>query len=288
MSINPVVVDLSHWDKVTDLQAARRFGILGVIAKATQGTSVTDGTYAAIRAKAKAAGQVFGAYHFFEHGNVDQQIKHFLDVARPDDQTLLALDHEPYGAKTPKLDEARYFLETVAAKIGRKPILYSGNLIKEQLGSTVDLFFGGHRLWLAQYGSRPVTQRSWANPWIWQFTGDGNGPAPHNVPGISIDGGGIDINSFDGDEAKLRAEWISDGPAAVPTTEQPHHGVLWVQQSLNKLGVHPPLVADGDIGPLTIAAVRTFQKSAGLKVDGVAGPLTLAAIEVALDEILAA
>jgi lysozyme len=283
MPINPLVVDLSHYDKVTDLQAARRFGIAGVIAKATQGVSVTDGTYAAIRAKAKAAGMLWGAYHFLEHGNLDQQIKHFLDVARPDDQTLLALDHEPYGAKTPHLDEAQYFLETVRAKVGRKPIIYSGNLIKEQLGGRVDRFFGSHRLWLAQYGSKAVTQRSWSALWLHQYTGDGLGPTPHNVPGITIPGGkGIDINSYDGDEAKLRAEWVTDAPGHVSTIDVPAHGVLWLQQSLNKIGGIAALKEDGDIGPRTIAAIRQFQRGAGLKVDGIAGPLTTATIELKL------
>jgi hypothetical protein len=48
---------------------------------------------------------------------------------------------------------------------------------------------------------------------LWQFTGDGIGHKPHSVPGI-IDTG-IDINHFDGDAAKLAAEWSG------PTTVEP-------------------------------------------------------------------
>jgi GH25 family lysozyme M1 (1,4-beta-N-acetylmuramidase) len=281
--VNPLVVDVSHYDKITDLQAARRFGIAGIIAKATQGTSFVDGTYPAIRRKAAAAGMLFGAYHFLERGHVEEQVAHFLAVAKPDDETLLALDHEPYGAKTPTLEDARHFCELIAAKVGRKPVIYSGNLIKEQLAGHVDNFFSGHRLWLAQYGSKPVTQRSWAAPWLHQYTGDGVGPEPHNIPGISIPGGrGIDINSFDGDEVKLRVEWLSDPALPISTIDQPAHGVLWLQQSLNALGASPRVKEDGDIGPKTIAAVREFQRKAGLKVDGVAGPLTTASIEARL------
>lgn len=285
MTINPMVVDVSHYDVVTDLPAARAFGIVGIIAKASQGTSMTDSTYAATRRKAAAAGMLFGGYHFLERGRVAEQVAHFLAVAKPDDETLLALDHEPYGAKTPTLEEARQFCAAIAGKVGRKPIIYSGNLIKEQLAGHVDNFFSAHRLWLAQYGSKPVTQRSWAQPWLHQYTGDGSGPAPHNVPGIAIPGGrGIDINSFDGDAAKLRAEWMSDADDAVSTIDQPAHGVLWLQQSLNALGIEPRLVEDGDIGPKTIAGVREYQRTAGLKVDGVAGPLTTKSIETRLSK----
>lgn len=38
------------------------------------------------------------------------------------------------------------------------------------------------------------------------------------------------------------------------------------------------LVVDGDFGPLTLAAVKSFQSSHGLSVDGIVGPLTKAAL----------
>lgn len=57
--------------------------------------------------------------------------------------------------------------------------------------------------------------------------------------------------------------------------------VRWLQNALNEvLGTH--LVVDGDAGPATRSAVRSFQSSHGLTVDGVAGPRTLAALREAL------
>jgi GH25 family lysozyme M1 (1,4-beta-N-acetylmuramidase) len=97
--------------------------------------------------------------------------------------------------------------------VGRKPVLYSGFLIKQQLGSRIDGYLAAHRLWLAQYGPRPVTPLNWPSAWLWQFTGDGVGPEPHSVPGIV--GSGIDINSYEGDAVKLTAEWSG------PTTVEP-------------------------------------------------------------------
>jgi hypothetical protein len=56
--------------------------------------------------------------------------------------------------------------------------------------------------------------------------------------------------------------------------------VLAVQRILARLGFSSGTI-DGAYGPLTEAAVRRFQRSAGLVVDGVVGPLTSVALETA-------
>ena len=53
--------------------------------------------------------------------------------------------------------------------------------------------------------------------------------------------------------------------------------VAFVQSRLADQGVDPGPI-DGDFGPLTEAAVRSFQQMRGLDVDGVVGPQTLAAL----------
>src|SRR5262245_18802765 len=47
--------------------------------------------------------------------------------------------------------------------------------------------------------------------------------------------------------------------------------VKWVQTALNVLAAGPALDVDGAYGPLTIEAVKQFQRSNGLEVDGWAG-----------------
>lgn len=205
IKINPKVVDISHYDNVhpggfVDL---RKAGYLGVINKATQGSGMTDKTFALRRSAAREAGLLYGAYHYLTKGNVADQVTHFLDVVGTTDGIELALDHED---KTVDLGSARAFCERIHEAAGRWPLLYSGFLIKQQLGNKKDPFWSKIRLWLSHYNANPKWPAAWDKPWLWQFTGDGVGPSPHTVPGITIDGG-MDINSWAGTDDELKAQW---------------------------------------------------------------------------------
>ncbi len=69
-------------------------------------------------------------------------------------------------------------------------------------------------------------------------------------------------------------------PVCPPTVQSGSTGT-WVktlQQDLNSRGMTDqngnPLTVDGDFGPMTLYAVKTWQRKAGTTVDGVVGPLT--------------
>jgi putative chitinase len=79
-----------------------------------------------------------------------------------------------------------------------------------------------------------------------------------------------------------RTLWLARWKTALGSQNPTLHSTTWLQVSLNKLGVDPPLVPDGSYGPLTAAAVKDFQESQGLDADGKVGPETLAAIDAAL------
>ena len=213
MQINPKVIDIYHGDSVSSFQKAYDFGIRGVIHKATQGTNVTDHTYASRRRAATDAGLMWGAYHFNSGAPVADQVKHFLDVAEPDANTLMALDLEDNPGSNMTLAQARELMETLDAKLGRPCVLYSGNRIKELIAhadAETHAFFGKHKFWLCQYGPHAKLldvnghPLPWANYWIWQYTGDGIGMKPHAVPGIQNN---MDINHYDGTDDQLKAEW---------------------------------------------------------------------------------
>lgn len=205
--INPLVVDLSHWDPASDYSAVKRDGIVGVIYKATEGTGYTDPTYVSQQQAAKKAGLKWGAYHFATAASLQGQIENFLRFAAPDPDELFCLDWEDYGSNTMSQSQAETWIREVENAL-RRPgqcVLYSGNTAKEALGNKVNKFFGERRLWLCQYGSKPVWQKSWEKYWLWQYTDGLVGPEPHSISGI----GPCDVNSYDNGADMLIAEWAT-------------------------------------------------------------------------------
>lgn len=211
-TINFCVVDIFQGDNVSSFQKAAANGILGVIHKATTGATGKDKKYAQRRKAALAAGLLWGAYHWGTAAPVAAQVENFISTATPDNNTLVALDYETTKGNQMTLAQAREFLTLINQRLGRKAKIYSGNLLKEQLGNKVDAFFGSHRLWLAHYNPNPVCQKSWSKAWLWQYTDSPNNPnlQPSSIPGIPGDAkGNLDCDSYDGTAQALKAEWAS-------------------------------------------------------------------------------
>ncbi len=214
----PSIVDMNHNDAVTNFADAARSGIVGIIHKASTGATGQDSAYITRKNAALAAGLLWGAYHWGTAADVDSQIANFLNVINPKpnpssalDGVLIALDFETTTLNdgsddTMSLAQAREFITKLDKILGRKVVIYSGNLLKEGLGNTVDAFWAAHRLWLAQYGSKPVCQACWQQPWLWQYSADNS----IHIPGIPGDTkGAVDCNTFLRTTAELRAEWAS-------------------------------------------------------------------------------
>ena len=203
-----VIVDLSHHNEAVDFVKMKADGIVGVIHKATQGLRYVDKSYASRRRKAVDCGLLWGAYHFGVGADGSDQAQFFLKVTKPDEHTLLVLDYEPnLTGPTMALDQAREFVEHVAEATGRWPGLYSGHLIKEQLGGVTppDRQLSKCFLWLAQYnGPKPLNIPSTFKTWtFWQYTDGVHGPEPHRVDGVGL----CDRNKFNGSLARLRKLW---------------------------------------------------------------------------------
>jgi lysozyme len=208
--ITPLVVDIYHGDRVDSFQAAKAAGLRGVIHKATTGATGRDDAYKDRRSLAAAAGLLWGAYHWGTHANVANQVRNFMSWADPDDNTLVALDYEETKNNQMTIEQAKEFLELLGEKLGRKPVIYSGSLLKKDLGRERDEFFGSHRLWLAQFGENPVVQASWSNFWLWQYTDGKDGPDKKTVPGIPGNSQGhLDCDHFLGSADMLAAQWAS-------------------------------------------------------------------------------
>lgn len=215
--MRPVVADLSHHNKVTDLAAS---GLWGIIHKSTQGTNYRDPNYSERRPMAEDAGMLWGAYHFCDSSDVTAQVKFFLSVAKPNEKTLLVYDFEDHDNRqnSPKNMSVQNLVKTLRLHeqlTGTKATIYSGNRLKEnikKLSQQDRNYVASHQLWLCQYGPKPSLPMGFTRSFLWQYTGDGIGPTPHGVPGI--EGNGIDLNAFNGSREELDAMWI--GPTSAP------------------------------------------------------------------------
>ena len=194
-----VIIDISHHNTISDWSKIKQSGILGVIHKATQGTTFVDEKYHECRQQALAQNLLFGAYHFGECGNAQAQAQHFLDTVQPAPSDLLVLDFEPCSA-TMALQDAELFVRIVAEATGRLPGLYSGqSFLTDCCQGVTQTVLQGCFLWIARYSSMsPEVPALWPTWSMWQWCQDGI------VPGVQ---GHCDRDRFNGDEAGLRRLW---------------------------------------------------------------------------------
>ena len=138
---------------------------------------------------------LWGAYHFATGSDGIKQADNFLNVVKPDNNTLLVLDFEP-NPTGPSMDlvEAHAFVSHVQQATGRYPGFYSGHYIKQLLGGTKDSVLANCWFWLAQYGPTAVVPPTWDTWTMWQYTDGNMGSTPHDVDGI----GSCDRDKFNG------------------------------------------------------------------------------------------
>ncbi len=200
-----VVVDLSHWNSVSSMATIKASGINGIIHKATQGKLYVDPTFLSRRTNALAAGLWWGAYHFGDGNDPVGQADHFLDSAQPDQKTFVALDLErnPNGPSM-SLVQAEQFVSHVHDRLGRWPVLYTGNwYIADIIGDHQSTLLSNCALWIASYRNAPLFPKQWSTWTFWQYTNGHNGPPPFAVSGI----GPCDRDAFNGTLDQLAALW---------------------------------------------------------------------------------
>jgi GH25 family lysozyme M1 (1,4-beta-N-acetylmuramidase) len=197
------VLDLSHHNGVESFAAIRKAGILGVIHKATESDDYADPTYSQRRVDARHAGLLWGAYHFLRPGDMHAQAQHFLKTATPGNDDLMCADHEDTGVS---LDDLHEFLAAIWTLTKRRAVIYSGHVLKEQVGDADIPWLKEHQLWVAQYTTAPQPdwpKQIWPRYFLWQFTDQGS------APGVS---GSVDCNRAGVDDHHLRAQWAGAKP----------------------------------------------------------------------------
>ena len=208
------VLDLSHHNEVASFDAIRKSGIVGIIHKASEGSDYVDPTYAPRRVQAKAAGLLWGAYHFLRPGDQKEHAAHFIKSASPAVDDLICADHED---NTMSLSDLQAFLAAVYALTQRRAVIYSGHLIKEQVGARTLPGLAAHQLWIAHYtsGQPSWPTETWPHYFLWQYTDKGS------APGVS---GWVDCNTTQLSETQLRDVWAGRGtnhgdPGPTPPAE---------------------------------------------------------------------
>lgn len=197
--------DISHFQEPPSFWTAFRSGFILAILKATQGVTYTDPKFLSFLKRLRSIpDQLIGAYHFGDDSDGEAQAQHFMAVANG--VPLLALDWENNpGGGTMSRAGAEHFVQAVQAKTGKWPLLYGGSLLKET-AIPADSPLLKCELWIAQYADAPVLPSGWAKWRLWQSSGDGEGPEPHDVPGV---GTNIDVNRFPGTPDDCR-RWYED------------------------------------------------------------------------------
>ena len=173
---NPIVVDLSHWNPEPDWLALKDGGTLGVILKATQGTSYIDPTFHDRARDAVKAGLYVTAYHFLEHGNIPDQIMHYTETLEFMHGLVLpraVIDYEDTDDGSPDLSDLIGAVDALKM-LGYQVAIYSGHKIKEDVGTDYYGGLAGTSLWIAHYTENdddptwPKTQ--WPVWDLWQYT----------------------------------------------------------------------------------------------------------------------
>lgn len=206
---NPICVDLSHHNPTPDWVRLKAEGCLGVIHKATEGRSYVDDQLFKRAHPAMSAGLAWATYHFMRPGSMAEQVNHYLNTIDPRIGERMVLDHEDAGVTLDQLEEAVDRLLSIRPDV--QVTIYSGHLIKEQLGAKRSDFLARNTsLWIAQYTSAAnpswptATWPAWS---LWQYTDQAS------VDGISAK---VDGNRWNGPPETF-VGWI--GPAIEPAPQ---------------------------------------------------------------------
>jgi GH25 family lysozyme M1 (1,4-beta-N-acetylmuramidase) len=150
-------------------------GLAFAFIKATEGAHFTDPAYDRERTRIRAAGLVFGAYHFgHPEEDVNAEVEHFVTVAKPATGDVLILDFEDEKGNFGKLSSRKLtkwknaWLKKVKARCPHNRVGLYCNVDVWQHRLRDDN--AGDFLFIAQYGgSGPSIKDPWT---IWQYRAD--------------------------------------------------------------------------------------------------------------------
>ena len=191
------IVDIYSGDDPVDFHAIAAAGAVGVILKATQGSTYNDPNFAEYRSRALTvfdAGCVH-SYHFLDDTDAETQMAHYVSVTQGMPGRWLDYEENPDG-DTCTLATAVAACHILQGKQGSFPGMYGSDA--DLLGAALD---AGHftvcPLWIARYRPEPPDHACQ----LWQFS-EGVAGDP------TISGKLYDLDSYlNGDSAACQA-WL--------------------------------------------------------------------------------
>lgn len=222
-------IDGSRYQPRLSYRMLAEGGVRGVIAKASQGSSLKDPMFYQHMYGAREAGMAFAAYHWLDPMiEVQRQIDNFLDMALADGVDFLAVDVEQYWADWSewgkkhitkfvpphKISSAAYVMASALRQTATPVIVYTRTSFVRSYAWPMESWLYRYPLWLAAYPytktkvtttwgelretwlpkSEPVKPKNVDRWTFWQFSGD-----KFILPGTY--GKVIDLNWFNGDDA---------------------------------------------------------------------------------------
>lgn len=274
--LKPGFIDLSHWNTVigdsysaavSSLQRTKESGVVGVIHKATEGSSYTDDMFKYRCDLCRDVGMLFGSYHFLRSGGMGQQVAFYYDAVMAIQRNegdasewLFVCDYEDPAIP---LSDVADFMDQLDAVTGsyQHPVLYTGFALKDKIKAGQDASrLHKYALWLAHYATEPALPPGWDRWWGWQYSDKAS------VPGIQAP---TDVNAFDGTAEELKAQWVAPTAAGStpetpqPEPEEPEGGVTPEE------GEHPkPPTTKPPEGQTITATTITITSSAPMTVTG--------------------
>lgn len=186
-------IDVSHHNTQIDWDKLHENDLTFVYLKASEGIDHVDTRYADYYTKAKEAGLVVGAYHFYTFAlDGKQQAAHFIQTAQFASGDMLPVVDVEYSAinKAPKTDEEKqaiiYELQQLESALfnhfGIHPIIYTN---KDGYRQYIAGNFRNNSIWICDLHAEPnIANDRWV---LWQFSHTGD------LVGIE---GNVDLNFY--------------------------------------------------------------------------------------------
>jgi hypothetical protein len=230
-------------------------GTVALLAKATEGSTFTDGAYRDFRAQAARVGAVFGAYHFLWGGTAGEA-RHCFQVVG---STPLMMDIENTAVAL-TLDDVLSFVRNYRALGGVVHLAYLPHWYWEgTMGSPslVPLARLGVSLVASNYTTYSDTGPGWAPyggvaPVQWQYT-----------DALPYGGMAVDFNAFRGGVADYRALLTGTKPDLTPRRATEDTDMVIVQVDRNTVPAGTPwpgwflLTGNGELVHIPPAQTKT-------------------------------